>query len=56
MSDLRPSGLALVNGRRVDVVTRGDYIKREAPLVVKAVEGARVVVVPAPAETDDNAS
>jgi len=41
---LRPSGTALLNGQRVDVVTEGPFVERGAPIKVIAVEGARVVV------------
>jgi len=41
---LRPSGTAVINGKRVDVVTEGPFVERGAPIKVVAVEGARVVV------------
>jgi len=41
---LRPSGTAEINGRRVDVVTEGDWLEVGAPVTVIAVEGLRVVV------------
>ena len=41
---LRPSGTALINGQRVDVVTEGPLIERGTALKVVAVEGLRVVV------------
>ena len=41
---LRPSGTALINGRRVDVVTEGSLVERGTQLKVVAVEGLRVVV------------
>lgn len=43
-TQLRPAGTALINGRRVDVVTEGQLIERGAPVRVVAVEGMRVVV------------
>lgn len=43
-SNLRPSGTALINGQRVDVVTEGGLISRGTPIKVVAVEGLRVVV------------
>lgn len=43
-SQLRPAGTALINGRRVDVVTEGQLVERGAPVKVVAVEGMRVVV------------
>jgi membrane-bound serine protease (ClpP class) len=41
---LRPSGTALINGRRVDVVTEGGLIEPGTPVKVVAVEGLRTVV------------
>ena len=41
---LRPSGSALIEGERVDVVTEGNLIEAGTPLRVVAVEGLRVVV------------
>ncbi|MBI4658989.1 MAG: hypothetical protein HY735_09105 [Verrucomicrobia bacterium] len=43
-TNLRPSGTALINGRRIDVVTEGGMIERGTPVKVVAVEGLRVVV------------
>ncbi|MHC1762999.1 MAG: NfeD family protein [Verrucomicrobiia bacterium] len=44
ITNLRPSGTALINGQRVDVVTEGPMIEQGATLKVVAVEGMRVVV------------
>lgn len=41
---LRPSGTALINGRRVDVVTEGALVDRGTAVKVVASEGLRVVV------------
>ena len=41
---LRPSGTALLNGHRVDVVTEGSLIERGTPVRVVAVEGLKVIV------------
>ena len=43
-SELRPSGAALIEGERVDVITEGEPIERGATIKVVAVEGLRVVV------------
>ncbi len=43
-SDCRPAGVARLSGRRVDVVTRGEWIESGQPVVVVAVKGNRVVV------------
>ena len=44
LTTLRPSGNALINGKRVDVVSEGPFIERGSPVKVVEVEGARVVV------------
>ena len=44
LTPLRPSGTAVIEGRRVDVVTEGAMIDRDTPIKVVAVEGMRVVV------------
>lgn len=41
---LRPAGVALIDGKRVDVVTNGEFIQPETEIEVIAVEGSRVVV------------
>jgi membrane-bound serine protease (ClpP class) len=45
-SFLRPAGVALIDGRRVDVLTRGDFIPQGTPVRVTRVEGARIFVEP----------
>jgi len=44
MTPLRPSGTAVFNDERVDVVTEGGFIDRNALVKVVKVEGVRVVV------------
>jgi membrane-bound serine protease (ClpP class) len=44
LTPLRPAGAALIQGKRVDVVTEGQMIERDTPVRVIAVEGLRVVV------------
>lgn len=44
LTDLRPSGMARIGGKRVDVVSRGDYIEKGSPVKVTAVEGNQVIV------------
>jgi membrane-bound serine protease (ClpP class) len=44
LTNLRPSGMAIIDGKRVDVVTEGALIERGTPVRVVAVEGMRVVV------------
>ena len=43
-TNLRPSGTALLEGKRVDVVTEGALIEKGAAIKVVAIEGLRVVV------------
>ncbi len=44
LTDMRPAGTAKIEGERVDVVTRGDYIEKGDAVEVSRVEGGRVVV------------
>jgi membrane-bound serine protease (ClpP class) len=44
VSQLRPAGYAMIDGRRVDVVTRGEMISNDEPVRVVNVEGSRVIV------------
>jgi membrane-bound ClpP family serine protease len=41
---LRPSGTAVFNNERIDVVTEGDFIDQNAKITVVKVEGVRIVV------------
>ena len=43
-TNLRPSGTAVIDGHRVDVVTEGSMIAKGTPVRVVALEGMRVVV------------
>lgn len=45
-SYLRPAGVASFDGRRVDVLTEGDFLPAGSPIQVSRVEGARVFVRP----------
>src|SRR5579883_326729 len=47
VSYLRPAGIASIDGRRVDVLTEGEFIAQGTPIRVVRVEGARVFVEPA---------
>ncbi len=51
-SDLRPAGMARIDGRRVDVVSRGEPIEKGAPILVVEVSGNRVVVARDPAHSN----
>ncbi|RDW21763.1 NfeD family protein [Oceanobacillus chungangensis] len=44
VTPLRPSGIGLFNGERVDIVTEGGLIEKDKPIKVIKVEGNRVVV------------
>lgn len=44
ITDLRPAGTARIEEKRVDVVSRGEYINKGSMVRVTAVEGNRVVV------------
>jgi membrane-bound serine protease (ClpP class) len=46
VSQLRPGGIALIGGKRIDVVTEGDFMGVGENVKVTQVEGMRVVVVP----------
>jgi membrane-bound serine protease (ClpP class) len=43
-SPLRPAGFATIEGERIDVVSRGDYIEAGEPIEVVRIEGNRIVV------------
>ena len=44
LTDLRPSGVALIDDERVDVVTRGEYLESQASIVVIGVRGNQIIV------------
>lgn len=44
VTDLRPSGVAIIDQQRIDVVTRGEYLEKETDIVVTAVRGNQIVV------------
>ena len=44
ITPLRPAGVALINGQRVDIVTQGEFVEPETEIEVIQVEGSRVVV------------
>lgn len=46
-SFLRPAGIASIDGRRIDVLTEGEFIAAGTPIRVVRVEGARIFVEPA---------
>ena len=44
ITDLHPAGTAMIDGKRLDVVSRGEYIEKDAGLLVVNVSGNRIVV------------
>ena len=46
LSLLRPAGKADFNGRRIDVVTDGDFIKKGEKVEIVEISGNRIVVIP----------
>ncbi len=44
LNNLRPAGKADINGSRMDVVSEGEYIERDTPIVISEVHGSRIVV------------
>lgn len=44
INDLRPAGRALIENKRFDVVSEGDYIDKDCSIIVSSVDGNRIVV------------
>ena len=44
VTDLRPAGMAQINSQRLDVVTDGEYVEKETPVIVTGISGNRIVV------------
>jgi membrane-bound serine protease (ClpP class) len=44
VTDLRPAGIVLIDGQRVDVVTRGEYIQKDTAIIVITVTGNQIIV------------
>jgi len=44
LTDLRPSGKAEIDGRRLDVVTEGEFVIHGSNIIVTEVRGSRIVV------------
>ncbi len=44
VSALRPSGICDINGVRLDVITEGEYIEINTPVIVTKVEEGRLIV------------
>lgn len=43
-TDLRPSGIATIDGDKYDVVSGGEYIKKDSPVRVVKIEGRKITV------------
>lgn len=41
---LRPSGTAIIDGKRMDVVTTGDFIEKDVEITIIRIDGNRVIV------------
>ena len=44
LTDLRPSGTVIIEGKRIDVVTTGEFIEEGSEVIVKREEGSAVFV------------
>jgi len=44
LTDLRPAGTAIINDKRYDVVTQGEYIEKGNKIKVIEIEGSKIVV------------
>jgi membrane-bound serine protease (ClpP class) len=52
LSPLRPSGIALVDGRRLNVMTDGEFVDKDMPVTVVQSAGLRILVRAAQAEQE----
>jgi len=43
-TDLRPSGMILINNRKLSAVSSGEYIEKGKNIVVIKIEGSRIVI------------
>jgi len=46
VTDLRPSGIARIDGLRYDVVTDGEYVEQNSEIVVSSITGNQIIVNP----------
>lgn len=44
ITDLRPAGTAIINEKRVDVVSRGEYLDKDSEIVVSTITGNQIIV------------
>jgi membrane-bound ClpP family serine protease len=54
MSDLRPAGIALIAGRRLDVVANTGYIEKGDSVVIIRSDGNRILVRKSTEESQDD--
>ena len=52
ITTLRPTGIAEINGKRLDVMTTGTYVQKGRPVRVTNVEGLHILVEEAEAEPE----
>jgi membrane-bound serine protease (ClpP class) len=48
LTDLRPGGSALIDGRKLDVIAHGGYIDKGTTITVQEAAGSRIVVIASP--------
>ncbi len=44
LSPLRPAGIGLFDGERLDVVSAGEFIEKDTPIVISQIDGYRLIV------------
>lgn len=44
VTDLRPAGMAMIDGNKVDVVSRGEYIEKDIKVIVSEITGNQIIV------------
>lgn len=44
LSPLRPAGIGLFDGERLDVVSEGEFIEKDTPIVISQIDGYRLIV------------
>ena len=44
LDHMYPAGKAIINGKRVDVVTRGEYLEKNTAIIVIEVTGNQIIV------------
>ena len=45
VSTLRPAGIAEIDGKRIDVLTAGEFIEKGSPITVVKAEGMHILVI-----------